>query len=139
MRKNNSDRFNAADYVNFISNISSDPSDVAIAFSEIFFPVFELIDGTPFNVSFGCYYRFLKNIEEGISRTESYYWSHVTDVEGLFGVDRRTAENIAENMCIGWNRVLLKERVDHIAFRKSVGDDVVLEPVIDTKRFVEWN
>lgn len=136
LKKVNGSSFSAADYVNFISNISDSSRDVAMSFSDMFFPVVSITDGLPFNESIGSYQRFLDNINKGMSELKAYYWCHVTDVEGLFKVDRITADSIADRMCMGWNATFQKAGISNIHFRKVVDEEIVLEPVIDILRKV---
>lgn len=131
LRQVNGGNFSKADYVNYVANISDNPTDVALSFSSIFFPVVSIINGMPFNESAGSYRRYLNNIEKGMTEPDAYYWCHVTDVEGLFRIDRVNADRIADCMCIGWNTAFKGQGISNVSFRKVVDEEIVLEPVVD--------
>lgn len=135
LRQINGDNFNHADYVNFLANISDSPLDVAVSFSSVFFPVVSIIDGIPFNESTGSYHRYLDNLDKGMVELKAYYWCHVTDIEGLFKIDRVAADKIADRMCIGWNAAFQELGICNIHFRKVVDEEIILEPVIQNLEF----
>lgn len=135
LKKLNPKGFSNADYVNYISRLSENPIDVARCFSEVFFPIFDVKDGLPFNESFGCYKKYIEYNQKGIEISESYYWSHVVDVEGLLNIDSDLANVIADRMCYGWNEIISKLGFKGVVFHKIQGDEVVVAPLCDPDLF----
>lgn len=126
----NGNNFSDVDYVNYIANISTRPLDLLLSFERVFFPEFKKIDDLIFNISFGCYNSYIKNVALEMSRDEAYYWANVVDLCETFLIEERDANKIAENMVFGWNESLRRIGEHHMKFEKKCNDGVFILPVV---------
>jgi hypothetical protein len=131
----NKNRFSKYDYADFILHFSSSGSDIVSAFYEIFFPIFEFHDGIPFNVSFGCYDKYLINLDYGMSKRESYYFSHIFDISHFSRGDASLSRSISNDICFGWNYSISKCGFSGISFFISNDEETSILPIIDSSLF----
>lgn len=114
---NPANKFSSIDYVSYILDISKNKSDTIKCIFEIFFPIFREVDGLYFNISFGTYEAFEKNLENGLSRDEAYYWANVIDISGVLHISDAYSRILSEKICKCWNESLASYNIDQISFR----------------------